>query len=58
MIIRDIKADVVDRKWDTQGSVSIGEVAVKDYITVGKGGGKGKWDMQGSVYMEEVIVKD
>ena len=35
IIIRNMYADVVDRKWDTQGSVSMGEVTVLDYITVG-----------------------
>jgi len=34
IIIRNMYADVVDRKWDTQGSVSMGEVTVLDYITV------------------------
>ena len=35
VIIRNIHADVVDRKWDTQGSVTMGNITVLDYITVG-----------------------
>lgn len=36
VIIGSMKADIVDRKWDTQGSVSMKEVAVLDYITTGE----------------------
>lgn len=36
VIIGCMKADIVDRKWDTQGSVSMKEVAVLDYITTGE----------------------
>lgn len=35
VIIGSMKADIVDRKWDTQGSVSMKEVAILDYITTG-----------------------
>ena len=35
VIIRNMHADVVDRKWDTQGSVTMGNITVLDYITVG-----------------------
>lgn len=35
IVIRDIQADVVDRKWDTQGSVTMREVVVLDHITPG-----------------------
>ncbi len=35
IVIRDIRADVKDRKWDTQGSVTMREVALLDYITPG-----------------------
>lgn len=35
VIIRNMHADVVDRKWDTQGSVTMGTITVLDYITVG-----------------------
>ena len=35
IIIGSMKADIVDRKWDTQGSVSMKEVAILDYITTG-----------------------
>lgn len=35
IIIGSMKADIVDRKWDTQGSVSMKEVAILDYITMG-----------------------
>ena len=36
VIIGSMKADIVDRKWDTQGSVSMKEVAILDYITTGE----------------------
>ena len=36
VIIGCMKADIVDRKWDTQGSVSMKEVAILDYITKGE----------------------
>lgn len=36
IVISDIRADVVDRKWDTQGSVAMREVMVVDHITKGQ----------------------
>ena len=36
VVVTEIMADVVDRKWDTQGGVSMKEIAVMDYITPGK----------------------
>ena len=36
VIIGSMKADIVDRKWDTQGSVSMKEVVILDYITTGE----------------------
>ena len=36
VIIGCMKADIVDRKWDTQGSVSMKEVAILDYVTKGE----------------------
>ena len=35
ILISDIQADVIDRKWDTQGSITMREVAVLDHITTG-----------------------
>ena len=35
ILVSNVKADVTDRKWDTQGSVSIGDVAIMDYIMTG-----------------------
>ena len=43
VIIGSMKADIVDRKWDTQGSVSMKEVAILDYITTGKLYGSGSF---------------
>ncbi len=36
VVVREMRADVVDRKWDTQGSVSIKAMEVLDYITLGQ----------------------
>ena len=35
VIIGSMKTNIVVRKWDTQGTVSIKEVAILDYITIG-----------------------
>ena len=35
VVVREIRAEVVDRKWDTQGSVSLKAMEVLDYITLG-----------------------
>ena len=36
VVISNMKADVVDRKWDSQGSVAMGEISILDYITPGR----------------------
>jgi len=35
VVVMDINADVTDRKWDTQGNVTLKEVAIMDHITKG-----------------------
>ena len=46
VLVREIKADVVDRKWDTQGSVCMGEVDVLDYVTLGE---EREWGREGGI---------
>ena len=36
VVVSDIQVDVVDRKWDMQGSVSVKSVAVLDHTTLGQ----------------------
>ena len=35
VVVGSIKADIINRKWDIQGSVTIKDVAILDYITLG-----------------------
>ena len=35
VVITEINADVVDRKWDMQGAISIKGVAIFDHMTLG-----------------------
>ena len=34
--VDEMRADVTDRSWDTQGSVTIGNISVLDHISLGK----------------------
>ena len=34
--VEEMKADVSDRSWDAQGSVTIGNVSVLDHISLGE----------------------
>ena len=35
IVVGNMKADVVDRKWDTQGSITMKSITILDYITKG-----------------------
>ena len=34
--VEEMRADVIDRSWDSQGSVTIGNVSVLDHISLGE----------------------
>ena len=36
VVVRELYADVVHRKWDTQGSVSLEAMEILDHITLGQ----------------------
>ena len=52
--VEEMRADVIDRSWDSQGTVTIGNVSVLDHISLGEeerevgGGGRepreGEWN--------------
>ncbi len=53
----DIDADVTDRKWDTQGSVSLKGVAILDHITPGKVGSQKQNNGRGSCGCMYLMMK-
>ena len=34
--VEEMRADVIDRSWDSQGTVTIGNVSVLDHISLGE----------------------
>ena len=34
--VDEMRADVTDRSWDTQGCITIGNISVLDHISLGK----------------------
>ena len=33
--VEEMRADIIDRSWDSQGSVTIGNVSILDHISLG-----------------------
>ncbi len=57
VLVMDIDADVTDRKWDTQGSVSLKGVAILDHITPGKVGSQKQNNERGSCGCMYLMMK-